>query len=285
MKNLAKDTTVSFPQYADWLKEYAKTRPHPFIKDSSKMVSYCFELDKEVPTNYGWRFSTEDALKRQVESLKYPKEINGVYWKDQARNVEAYSMMSFWRGVELLKAAIRSLNIHEVVPAAVLARSLLELSTVYLTNANFIEKNFTDIQFKKNSITVSQNMEEMIVKMIWGTRFGEPEPHIKQQNVMTYLQKLSKNPKASGLLPTYEYLCDVAHPSFIGNTRYWSHVEERYEDGSERRIISRHAESEPTQELLDKILWSLGWSAACVRNSFELVRQGLSELLEKLEKS
>ncbi len=284
MKNTA-NKTISFPQYADWLKEYAEKSPHPFAKDSSKMISYCFELDKEIPNIYGWRFSTEDALRKQLEHLKSPKDINSVYWKDQARNAEAYSMMTYWRGVELLKAAIRSLNIHEVVPGAVLTRSLLELATVYLTNANIIEKAFTEIQIRENNIIVSKKIEEILVKMIWGTRFGKPAPHLKQNNIMEYLRDLSKNQKASELLPTYEYLCDVAHPSFIGNTRYWSHVETLYEDGSERRIISRHAETEPTQELLDKILWSLGWSAACVRNSFELVRQGLSELLDKLDKS
>ena len=130
---------------------------------------------------------------------------------------------------------------------------------------------------------VSHELEEMIVKMIWGTRFGNPEAHLKQVNILTYIQKLSKNPNAEELIPTYEFLCDVAHPSFIGNTRYWSHIDTVYENGSECRTISKYAGDEPTNQILDKVLWSLGWTAACLRNGFEITKEALSQILKKLE--
>ena len=89
-----------------------------------------------MPARYGWRFSSEIALKQQITGIKDPAELNRIYWTDQARNIEAYATMTFWRGIELLKPAIRSLNIHEIVAPAVLARSLLELSCVFLIQAN-----------------------------------------------------------------------------------------------------------------------------------------------------
>jgi len=128
-------------------------------------------------------------------------------------------------------------------------------------------------------------MEKMVVKMIWGTRYGDPLPHVKQTNPLTAIQNVSKNPDAKDVLPTYEYLCDIAHPSFIGNTRFWSHVEKVLPDGSEQRVISKSAEGETTRPILDKILWSLGWSAVSLRNGFEITSGGLAVLLKKLDES
>jgi hypothetical protein len=119
--------------------------------------------------------------------------------------------------------------------------------------------------------------------MIWGTRYGDPPAHLKQTNILTFLQKIARNPKAKDLLPTYEYLCDIAHPSHIGNTRFWSHIEHVYPDGSERRIVSRYAKGSPTAEILSKILWSLGWSAAVLRNGYELTSLAVATLLQKLK--
>lgn len=173
------------------------------------------------------------ALKQQLDGIKNPAERNRIYWIDQARNIEAYSITTFWRGVELLKPAIRSLNTHEVVTSAVLARSLLELSCVFLIHSNNLTKNLSELAFPPDAIVVSSELEEMIVKMIWGTRYGDSEAHVKQSNILAFIQKVSKNPNAASVQDTYDFLCDIAHPSFIGNTRFWSHIQEINPDGSE----------------------------------------------------
>ena len=274
---------ISFPKYADWITKYCDKNPHPFVKDSGEMIAYCFELDEQIPKEYKWRYSDEDSLKLQIKSAKSPKEINKIFWSDQAHNVEAYSVMTFWRGVELLKSAIRSLNVNEIIPPAILSRSLLELATVFLINANNLEKNFREISFPANTVVTSHDIEKMIVKMIWGTRFDNPEEHLQQINIITYLKKLSKNEHVKELWPNYEYLCDIAHPSFIGNTRYWSHVETVYENKSEDRVITKFSHHDNNMKILDKVLWSLGWSAASIRNAFELNTDGLRQLIKKLE--
>ena len=275
---------ISFPKYAEWISEYCNNSSHPFIRDSGKMIAYCFELDENLPKEYKWRYSDEDSIKRQIQCAKTTKEINKIFWLDQAHNVEAYSVMTFWRGVELLKSAIRSLNVHEVIPPAVLSRSLLELATVFLMNSNNLEKNFSEVTFPPNTVVVSQDIEKMIVKMIWGTRFNNPEDHLQQINIITPLKKLSENEHAKELWLNYEYLCDIAHPSFIGNTRYWSHVETVYKNGSEDRVISKFPEHENCNKILDKILWSLGWSAASIRSAFEINTHGLQQLIGKINK-
>ena len=270
-----------FPAYAEWLSKYCDQHDDVFVRDSWRMIDYCFQLDQTLPNEYGWRFSSEESLKAQVEGVSNPATINQIYWTDQARNIEAYSMTTFWRGVELLKPAIRSLNIHEIITPAVLSRSLLELSCVFLVHANNLEKAISELEFLDGGVVVSHELEEMIVKMIWGTRYGDPQPHLTQKNVLGFIQKISKNSNASSVQDTYDYLCDIAHPSFIGNTRFWSHVDKLNEDGSESRIIARYSTGTSTNEILDKIIWSLGWSAAVLRNSFEITASGLRAMLAK----
>jgi len=247
------------------------------------MIAYSFELDAIMPDRYGWRFSSEESFSKKIDGIRDPRSLNKIYWTDMALNVEAYSTMTFWRGLELLKPAIRSLNIREIITPAVLARSLMELSCTFLRNANILEKTFTEISFPKDTVVNSPELEKMVVRIIWGTRYGDPQPHLKQTNVLNSIQWVSKNPKGKDVLPTYEYLCDIAHPSFIGNTRFWSHIEEVLPDGSERRVISKYADRETTIAIVDKILWSLGWSAAVLRNGFEITKVGLAQLLTKLD--
>jgi len=62
-------------------------------------------------------------------------------------------------------------------------------------------------------------------------------------------------------------------------------VEKVYENGSEQRVLSKLSHHENNDKILDKILWSLGWSAASIRNSFELNALGLQQLLEKIKKT
>lgn len=255
-----------------------------FTRLTPQWVEGCFELDQALPDKYGWRMSEVEAIEGQLAGLTDYREINRIYWEDQARNVEAYATMTFWRGSELLKASIRSLNIGEVVTPAVLARALLELSATYLKNANTVERLFTELRFPPKTCVWPEEFEENVVKMIWGTRLGDPKPHLKQTNVVTLIQKLSKNPKAVDLWPKYEFLCEVAHPNVIGNSRYWSHVERINSDGSKTVNMSRGARGDHATEILEATLWALGWSAGSLRNGFTLIRNGLGKLLAKLPK-
>ena len=254
------------------------------VRTAPQWISGFLELDQTLPSRYGWRYSSEKAVQRQIAGLSNAVDLNRVFWTDQARNVEAYSMMSMWRGSELLKPAIRSLNVEELITPAVLARSLLELSTAYLLNANTIERIFNNLTFPANTVVLSKAFEEQVVRMIWGRRIGDPEPHLKQTNVLTLVQKLAKNPRAADLLPHYEYLCEIAHPNVVGNSRFWSHVERVNDDGSEARTLARVADGPHAVEIQTMIIWSIAWSAGSLRNSFAMIHGALDSLLAKLGK-
>lgn len=271
-----------FPRLSEAIADFCRRSANEFTRFTPDWVSGYFELDGEMPDNYSWRISDAEAIQYKVTDPTNERAINRVFWEDQARNVEAYATMTFWRGGEILKTSIRSLNVGEVVTPAILVRSLLELASTYLLNANTIERFCTDIQFPPNTVVTSAEFEERVVKMIWGTRLGDPEPYVKQTNVLTIIQKLAKNPKVSELLPKYEFLCEVAHPNTIGNSRFWSHVERMNADGSYTATMSRYARGDNANEILEATLWGLAWSAGSLRNSFTLIRNGLSQLFTKL---
>lgn len=276
---------LPFPQLSESLVDFCKGSANEFTRLTPEWVVGCFELDKALPDQYGWRLSDVSAIKQQMSGLKDVREINRVFWKDQAHNIQAYSVITFWRGTELIKAAIRSLNVGEVVAPAVLARALLELTSAYLLNANIIEKTSTELRFPPNTSVSSKYLEEQVLKMIWGTRLGEPEPHLKQSNIVTIIKKLSRNPKGAELLPKYEFLCEVAHPNVIGNGRYWSHVEGINTDGSKTVSLSRTAQGSGSEQILEATLWSLGWSAGTLLNGFAMIRKSLANILRKLEEA
>ena len=253
------------------------------IKSAQIMINECLDLDKKVPDSYSWLFSSKESLRKQLLAVGNDyKKINSVFWNDQTSNVEAYCYMTFWRGVELIQSCLSGLNEKETIAPAVSARSLLELSTVFLLNANVLEKTFSQAVFPEKTVVTSTEVEELVIKMIWGTRYDNPEPHIQQTNIMTSLKKLAKNPNASELMPTYEFLCDIAHPSFIGNTSYWSHIESITPDDQEKRVISRLSSRNFNSDILDKTVWSLAWSSVCIKNSFEMLMAANKSLLNRL---
>jgi hypothetical protein len=120
-----------------------------------------------------------------------------------------------------------------------------------IENSNLIRKSVEQIEKLPDSgVIVSHGLEEFSVRIIWGTRLDNPPEFLKQRNILNCIQRCSKHPDASDLLPVYEFLCEVAHPNVIGNARFWGKVEEKHIDGSVRIVIDRQTESEVTKEIL-----------------------------------
>ncbi|EOX4969762.1 hypothetical protein ACE34V_004822, partial [Vibrio alginolyticus] len=267
----------------DSILEYCKNSDDSIVKSANEMVHHCLDIDDKIPNEHSWKFTSESSIKEQLKGVGSPNELNNIYWKDQVSNVEAYSIMTLWRGIELVRSCLNGLNNAETISPAISSRSLLELSTVFLLNANLLHKNFSEVKLSNSQVVISTDIEAFVVKMIWGTRYDDPEPHLLQTNIMTSLKRLSKNPAATDLMPTYEFLCDIAHPSFIGNTSYWSHVDSVNDDGSENRVISRSVTRYTNTEILDKTLWALAWSSACIRNAFDIMTEANTLILDQLQ--
>lgn len=284
--------TAHIPKYAAWVEEFCAKSQDPFVRDSAEGIRIFFLEDASVPHTYKWAFSSDEAYKKQVDEIQRTsspeavfKRCNALYWNDFARNCEAYSITTCWRASELIRPAIRSLNAKEIVAAAVLARSLLELSATYLQNARYISNSLEGLEFPKIGLVVSQDLENTIVKAMWGSRLGDTPDYLKQKNCLTPIQQLSKNPLAAELLPTYEYLCELAHPNVVGNARFWSHVESLDQFGAEIRIISRHSTADAAERSAEKTIWALAWGAAVTRNGMHMLQESILKLHNKVRAS
>jgi hypothetical protein len=276
---------IDFHQYSDWLRKQAESSGDWLVRKSEDYLREFLALDRKLPDRYGWRFTSAEVFAGQTEQLipGGPAALNVHYWSDICRNLEAYSVMVCWRGAELLRSGVRLLNVKDSLAAAIVCRSLLELSSSYLMNVNSVEKVIEQLPADMTSACfTSQDLEENVLKYIWGTRLPGEEDIYKQTNILTVLQKLTRAPQADQLLPRYERLCEVAHPNVIGNMRFWSDEAQVLADGSEMRTLLRHQETGTFRRIVEDSLWAIGWSAGCFRNGSAMLHNSLSPLARKL---
>lgn len=283
------NTVYDINSFDEWVLEVINNSEHPFVKSAQEMINYFFDLENKLPEKYGWRHYDEKAFAELVNSNKNatPDEMNYLYWKDTSRTIEAYSVTLCFRSNEVLRSAIRSLNNKEIVPAAILTRSLLELASTMIENSNTLHKTIKEIPTdKKDTVIISEDVEKLLLRMVWGTRIGTDIPeHLKQKNILTTLQKLSKNENAKELFGKYEFLCEIAHPNWLGNVRFWSKDTTLNADGSYTVEIHKKGYSAPKPEIIENIIWGIGWSSVCVKNSVLILRETIKMLNERFDKT
>lgn len=194
--------------------------------------------------------------------------------------------MVVWRGSEILRTALPALNDRHILTPAILARSLLELASTAIIHSNHLSKTIKDVlddpqSAAENTVIVVEELEEYLVKMIFGTRIGNLSQYPKQDRIGSHLKFIAQNPNASALPGVYDYLCDLRHPNMLGNARFWASVEKRYANGSEVVKMERFAEAKNLEMIREKILWALGWSSACLRNGFKMCQEATAAILNR----
>jgi len=271
-----------------WLRALAKNSNNSFVRNSENTIQQLFELDRSLPSRYGWLATSVEALGKQLEGAKSGEEVNKIYWQDMAHNIEAYEVMVLWRGTELMTAALHSLNPHEILAPAVLSRSLLELAAASIANSNIIQNTIENViaaSMSRAGLHTCGQLEALLLQIIHGTRISEPPEHIKQKNILTYIEKVSKHPDGKDLRIVYDILCDFAHPNLLGNARFWAATLQKMKDDSSMVIMDRHAESVVTTETYSLILWALGWSSSCIRTSHILGQKAVQAILKRWPES
>lgn len=274
----------AFPSLSDRVLKRCRDSDDPIVHGTPERIANLLQLASVLPDRYGWRLSPLESIRAQVAAAETTNAINQIYWKDQLGNAEAYSYTTVIRASELLSPAIRSLNLEELLAPAIIGRSMLELAVSFMTNATSIHSVSERIEFSGDTVVTSKDLEEAVVRAIWGTRLGEPESHAKQRNILTLLQRVSKHPQGKQVMPTYEYLCEIAHPNVVGNTRFWSRVEDEQADGSYRVVVEKRPTLNDHQaEAVEKICWSLGWASEVIKNSFMANQQAIGSIYAKLQ--
>ncbi|MFC1583667.1 hypothetical protein ACFL4U_03175 [Candidatus Neomarinimicrobiota bacterium] len=261
-----------------WIDDIRKMSRDPFVSDVIALFHEIDQFYSTIPEEYEWRFIDSDNFNRQAITLTNPDQLNKYYWEDQIQNIRAYLVITCWRTAELYYSSRVELTNKSIVSSAVLARSLLELASFFIKNANIIAFTLEKLDFTDGKIIVSSDLEKEIVRMIWGTRLGNPEDSLKIPNILNTLDSLSKNPNAADLRNKYEYLCEVAHPNVVGNANYWTHIENIDPDLSENRIMQQSAGGPTSRDICEHILWCLSWSGLTVKGGYQVIMDAVNFL-------
>jgi hypothetical protein len=250
------------------------------------MLDMAFSIERVLPDPYVWLFHEQDTLDEAIRDAKTSGTLNAVLWENVGRNTEAFQITSALKGLEVLKATIRSLNVREFVSSAILARGALEHAAFVTDKVTYILKNFRLLEFRAGAVTTSPEFEEEVVRMTFGTRLedGEFKGLPRQTNCLNAINRLSKSahPEHQELPKRYAFLCELVHPNVLGNARFWSHVEGNDDQGRKRLVMSRESESQLTHEITEYSLWAVSWSAGMIFQAFQDMEEAKITLKAKL---
>ena len=260
----------------DWV-----VRVNHNISEFNRWMSY-------VPVEYKWHFKSLEAFQRQVDRLREADsstlEFNNAYWTDTLHNCQAYTVMSVWKMVELSRSTAHAVIRGDFVVAAILGRAALENAVQYCDAARTISATLEKITTKdlKQSVLVSEDLERLILKTVFASRLPETEDYYNATNIMTVIQRISKVAEQGEVLKKYSYLCEIAHPNWLGRSVYI--VDSVSEDDTEIRRISMRA-GPGGLEILGNTLWALSWAIAAQMSAGNLLQGSLVELHKKIEKA
>ena len=81
---------------------------HPFAHDCAGMLDTFFELEAQVPKSYQWKFTSAESLAEKLSAIQNNEEWNRVYWRDFTESLQAFSILSFYRQLGIIRPAIRA---------------------------------------------------------------------------------------------------------------------------------------------------------------------------------
>ena len=112
----------------------------------------------------------------KVRELCSVREINRLYWRDTASTIKAYTLSSTWRILDLVGQACVLLNYEGVLGPAILARSLIELTTVFVQTGGAVREVVAGAARAWNdTVTASEDLEGLLGKALHGTRTVHPK--------------------------------------------------------------------------------------------------------------
>ncbi|MBL0010012.1 MAG: hypothetical protein IPP22_01420 [Nitrosomonas sp.] len=267
------------------IKRLASLAKHPFARDCEEMLNYFFEIESQIPSTYHWTFTPTEALFQKLIQINDHTEWNNIYWRDICENIQAYSVLTYQRGLGIIRPVIRSLNTGDFLASAILARSALELSAWFIYHARFFRNTALSIPAELSTETTrftNNELQTKLVKLLWGTRLETVHEELKQINILTIIKKVSEADNANFLKPTYDYLCEATHPNIVGNAEFWEYPSDAHNSKSFTIKIRSMGCATKQTNFLHMHLGALGWSSACYRNGMIEVRKAIEIIGEKL---
>jgi hypothetical protein len=257
------------------------------INSIEKTIGWLNDLVSRIPSRYGWRFRTATAFVAELHQIAPSSAnpilaINRLYWIDMLKTCEAYSIMSTWRTVELARSCVRSLELGDLVSAALPARAGLESTRQYVDTARKIsatlEQNLA-IDLTRD-VLASKELEIFLVKTVFASRRKGDEEIYKATNIVTIVDNISKVIGQEFVKPTYEELCELAHPNFLGRSVYVLESKAGLRAGDEIRTIGI-GEGTVAWGVIQTIVRALSWSCGTHVTAYDLMSQSIGSFLRR----
>ncbi len=156
---------------------------------------------------------------------------------------------------------------------AILGRSLVELTTGFILNGGSIREVVTLAaqEWHQDKFVGCTDLENLLNKALYGSRLVREGDPLRQTNILTQLQTLSKIEGFEAVMEHYERLCEVAHPNFLGHARFWADGPQQQPDGSLLWTGAPGVANEAVRAIRADTLWSLAWAGANVCTGFKIL--------------
>lgn len=275
--------------------------PHGYMADINTHIQNFFNVTRGLGEVHSWEVLTPAAFKMYADKLVEPLRLE-LWWRDATIQTNTYSILVAFKAESILHSLVRAVNARDLVSPAMLARGLLEHAATAYTNFQLMLSVFERVSTQSKPVIIApdqfSNLEEALVRAIWGTRIGrgvdrkkrpiwETSPYkgnsIDATNILTDIQKLSSS--VSGLnhsvLKVYEWLSDVVHPSTQGYRIFWD--EPMLVAEGHTRFSLRRSGGSDAGYVQGVALWAAGYSTVVLTHLLVRVNKAVGEMYKHLD--
>jgi hypothetical protein len=256
------------------LMQMAYQSENALVRDIPRIFEDLTHFRDSVERSFQWRETSVEIFKVKFLMAKTHGEANSLYWRDITSLVKTYCLSTSWRILELIEQSILLLNSpNGILGPAILGRALVELTTHFILTGDVIRLHVEEAAVRWGDAFISDaNLENILTKAIYGTRLVPEDHHLRQTNILTHLQRLSRISGYEDVITKYNFLCEVAHPNVTGSARYWSDHARLQPDGTTMRSFNPRAVDNVTvKQIQDAAVWVLAWAGANVIAGFQIL--------------
>ena len=267
--------------------EVLEKSPNIWIKSLRRNLKiFSNKTNVKNRSNIEWPFISAHVLKERISQLKedskYPLNVN--------------------RSEALLRSSLKSLADNDFLSSAILCRSLIELCMWHSRHSGTFEKTINQLlnDKKKGNLNIkikplfSQELDDAIVKLIWGTNLKDAVKEVRQHKVLKIIPIIAEAQKNFGefkldLEEKYDFFSEFVHPNLHGNNVFldWDLGAKKTPIIPMTWNISVIQNDEKDNKVLDNVSECISWSVAAILNSFERYEnavEGIGELFFKRPK-
>ena len=295
----SKSSVVQIPPVPKTLEHVISRSTDPWIKSLHAGIKNLNDFSAHLPHKYVWRFKNVEAFNAEVaEALTTATDmlpVNQIYWRDVLANCEAFSLLTTWRTVDAARSCSWALARGDLLGAVLLARSALENVVQYVDGVRQISATITGasnsaeskgvldraIDIKMNAVS-STELEEYLLKTIFGTRLPGTEDFYQSFNVVGIIKRVAKVPHQGRVAEIYDLLSEVAHPNFNGRAFHIQEGKPGRRPGEHLRTIGP-GYGPSAGSMTEAILWALSWSCHTNITAFQLMSQTIKTTAARFE--